>query len=122
MSDYGDNMKYKWTSESTTLLVSVWSDKQVQKKLECAERPLIIWESIARYMRKKGYEVSAKQCKSRMKKILVCYQEAKKSGTRVGVEQHYDSIDKVLKIKRRSSTEPNDINSVDTVGEYTFFF
>lgn len=117
MSDYGDNIKYKWTPESTTLLVSVWTDKQVQKQLEYAQRPQLIWESVARYMRKKGYSVSAKQCRSRMKQVLVCYREAKRAGTRAGVEQYYESIDKVLKEKKG---EANNANGVDTVGKCLF--
>lgn len=116
MSDTaGDNAKYKWTPESTALLVSVWSDRQVQKQLEYAPRPQVIWENVARYMRKKGYNVSAKHCRSRMKQVLVCYREAKRAGTRSGVEQYYEIIDRVLKNKRLEHT--NGIG-VDTVGEY----
>ena len=114
MSDSGDNLKYKWTPESTTLLVSVWTDKQVQKQFEYTTKPQLIWESVSRYMKKKGYNVSAKQCRSRMKQVLVCYREAKRAGTRAGVEQYYECIDKVL--KNRRSEQPQ-INGVDTVGK-----
>lgn len=114
MSDSGDGMKYKWTPDSTTLLVSVWTDKQVQKQLEYATKPQLIWDSVARYMQKKGYSVSGKQCRSRMKQVLVCYREAKKAGTRAGVEQYYESIDKVLKDKRLLQSN---MNGVDTVGK-----
>lgn len=100
MSDSGDNIKYKWTPESTSLLVSVWSDRQVQKQLEYASKPQLVWENVARYIKKKGYNVSGKQCRSRMKQVLVCYREAKRAGTRAGVEQYYESIDRVLKNKR----------------------
>nr|XP_012233923.1 PREDICTED: uncharacterized protein LOC105678827 [Linepithema humile] len=96
----GDIAKYKWTPESTALLVSVWSDRQVQKQLEYAARPQVIWDSVARYMKKKGYNVGGKQCRSRMKQVLVCYREAKRVGTRSGVEQYYETIDRVLKNKR----------------------
>ncbi|CAK9826514.1 hypothetical protein ANTRET_LOCUS4354 [Anthophora retusa] len=112
MSDSGDNVKYKWTPESTSLLVSVWSDKQVQKQLEYTSKPQLIWESVARYMKKKGYNVSGKQCRSRMKQVLVCYREAKKAGTRAGVEQYYELIDRVLKNKRM---EENNMVGIDTV-------
>ncbi|XP_076303576.1 uncharacterized protein LOC143221859 [Lasioglossum baleicum] len=112
MSDSGDAVKYKWTPESTALLVSVWSDKQVQKQLEYASKPQLIWESVARYMKKKGYNVSGKQCRSRMKQVLVCYREAKRAGTRAGVEQYYESIDRVLKNKR---LEDANIIGIDTV-------
>lgn len=110
----GDSAKYKWTPESTALLVSVWSDRQVQKQLEYAPRPQVIWESVARYMKKKGYNVTGKQCRSRMKQVLVCYREAKRAGTCAGVEQYYETIDRVLKNKRL-----NHVNvGVDTVGEF----
>ncbi|CAL7941291.1 unnamed protein product [Xylocopa violacea] len=112
MSDSGDNVKYKWTPESTSLLVSVWSDKQVQKQLEYTSKPQLIWENVARYMKKKGYNVSGKQCRSRMKQVLVCYREAKRAGTRAGVEQYYELIDQVLKNKR---IEENNIMGIDTV-------
>lgn len=114
MSDSGDNVKYKWTPESTALLVSVWSDRQVQKQLEYTSKPQLIWESVARYLKKKGYNASAKQCRSRMKQVLVCYREAKRAGTRAGVEQYYESIDRVLKNKR---LEENNIYGIDTVGK-----
>ncbi|XP_016919562.1 uncharacterized protein LOC108002404 [Apis cerana] len=112
MSDSGGNIKYKWTPESTSLLVSIWSDRQVQKQLEYASKPQLIWESVARYMKKKGYNVSGKQCRSRMKQVLVCYREAKRAGTRAGVEQYYESIDRVLKNKR---IEENNFIGIDTV-------
>ncbi|XP_012058206.1 PREDICTED: uncharacterized protein LOC105621347 [Atta cephalotes] len=108
----GDNAKYKWTPESTALLVSVWSDRQVQKQLEYAPRPQVIWESVARYMKKKGYNVAGKQCRSRMKQVLVCYREAKRAGTHDCVEQYYETVDRVLKSKR---LEHININGVDTV-------
>ena len=117
MSDSGDNVKYKWTPESTSLLVSVWSDRQVQKQLEYAPKPQPVWDSVARYKKKKGYNVSGKQCRSRMKQVLVCYREAKRAGTRAGVEQYYDSIDRVLKNKR---IEENNVVSIDTVGKIRF--
>ncbi|XP_033214257.1 uncharacterized protein LOC117171250 isoform X2 [Belonocnema kinseyi] len=115
MSDSGDNLKYKWTPESTTLLVSVWTDKQVQKQFSYSTKPQLIWESVARYMKKKGYNVSAKQCRSRMKHVLVCYREAKRAGTRAGVEQYYECIDKVLKNRRSDGLDPAHVNGVDTV-------
>ncbi|XP_046429047.1 uncharacterized protein LOC124183917 [Neodiprion fabricii] len=113
MSDSGETLKYKWTPDSTTLLVSVWTDKQVQKQLEYATKPQLIWDSVARYMQKKGYNVSGKQCRSRMKQVLVCYREAKKTGTRAGVEQYYESIDKVLKDKRLLQSNINGVDTVD---------
>lgn len=48
-----------------------------------------------------------------MKQVLVCYREAKRAGTRAGVEQYYESIDRVLKNKR---IEENVIG-IDTVGK-----
>ncbi|KAG7209627.1 hypothetical protein KM043_011278 [Ampulex compressa] len=111
MSDFGDNQKYKWAPESTALLVSIWSDKQVQKQFEYVTKAQLIWESVSRYMKKKGYNVSAKQCRSRMKQVLVCYREAKRAGTRAGVEQYYEIIDRVLKSKRVE----NNVIGIDTV-------
>ncbi|XP_032689924.1 uncharacterized protein LOC116853139 isoform X2 [Odontomachus brunneus] len=114
MSDtVSDNAKYKWTPESTALLVSVWSDRQVQKQLEYAPRPQVIWENVARYMRKKGYNVGAKHCRSRMKQVLVCYKEAKQAGTRSSLEQYYEIIDRVMKSKRLEQINVNGIDTVD---------
>lgn len=115
MSDSGENaaVKYKWSPEATSLLVSVWSDRQVQKQFEYAAKPQIIWESVARYIRKKGYNVSGKQCRSRMKQVLVCYREAKRAGTRAGVEQYYEAIDRVLTCKRMDDQNSNGIDTVD---------
>lgn len=119
MSDSGES-KYKWTPESTSLLVSIWTDKQVQRKLHYCTKPQVIWESVARYMQKKGYYVNGRQCRSRMKQVLVCYREAKRAGTREGVEQYYDSIDQVLKLKKLENFNNN--NGVDTVGSLISFF
>ncbi|KAF7418219.1 hypothetical protein HZH68_000872 [Vespula germanica] len=105
--------KYKWTPESTSLLVSIWSDNQVQKQFEYATKTKLIWESVARYMKKKGYNVSANQCRSRMKQVLICYREAKKAGTRADVEQYYELIDKVSKSKRLENNIDNGIDTVD---------
>lgn len=80
MSDTTDCVKYKWAPESTKLLVSVWTDKQVQKQLEYSQKPQLIWDSVAKYMNKKSYNVSGRQCRSRMKQVLVCYQEKKREG------------------------------------------
>ncbi|XP_050466419.1 uncharacterized protein LOC126859331 [Cataglyphis hispanica] len=120
MSDTsGENAKYKWTPESTALLVSVWSDRQVQKQLEYAPRPQIIWESVARYMKKKGYNVTSKQCRSRMKQVLVCYREAKRAGTRADVEQYYEIIERVLKNKRLEQININvGVDTVDATANY----
>ncbi|XP_014476172.1 PREDICTED: uncharacterized protein LOC106745243 [Dinoponera quadriceps] len=114
MSDtVSESVKYKWTPESTALLVSVWSDRQVQKQLEYAPRPQVIWESVARYMHKKGYNVGAKQCRSRMKQVLVCYKEAKQAGTRSSLEQYYEIIDRVMRNKRLEQINVNGIDTVD---------
>lgn len=112
MSDPGEK-KFKWTHESTSLLVSVWSDNQVQQQLEYAPKPELVWESIARYMKKKGYNVTGKQCKSRIKQVFICYREAKRSGAKGSVEQYYDSIDRVLLNKKNNN---ENIYNVDTVG------
>ncbi|KAI4490408.1 hypothetical protein M0802_010679 [Mischocyttarus mexicanus] len=106
--------KYKWTPESTSLLVSVWSDNQVQKQFDYATKATLIWESVARYMKKKGYNVSAKQCRSRMKQVLICYREAKKAGTRADVEQYYELIDKVTRGKCLENNIDNGIDTVDS--------
>ncbi|XP_066600163.1 uncharacterized protein [Prorops nasuta] len=115
MSDPGENSKYKWTPDSTALLVSVWSDKQVQKQLEYSDKPQVIWESVARYMRKKGYNVTGKNCRSRMKQLLVCYREARRAGTQAGVEQYYESIDRVLKNRKMEHVIDNGVDTVDSV-------
>ncbi|XP_034948448.1 uncharacterized protein [Chelonus insularis] len=117
MSDISENAKYKWTPDSTSLLVSVWSDKLVQKQFEYASKPQLIWESVSRYMRKKGYEVTARQCKSRMKQVLVCYKESKKSGTNAGIERYYESIERVIESKKlgKNILKDDGIDTVDSV-------
>ena len=114
MSESTESTKFKWSPESTALLVSVWSDKQVQKQFEYSSKPELIWESVAKYMIKKGYNVTRKQCRTRIKQVLVCYQAAQKAGTREGVEQYYESIDRVLKSRKFDKINGN---GVDTVGK-----
>ncbi|KAF7993544.1 hypothetical protein HCN44_010139 [Aphidius gifuensis] len=112
MDEPGDIIKYKWTTESTSLLVSVWADEQIQTKLDQIKpEPALAWTRISKYMKNKGYQVTARQCRSRMKQVLFCYREAQRNGTRGGVERYYDSINRVLEAKRNLKNEINDNNN-----------
>lgn len=99
-----DNRRYKWSSSATNLLVSIWSHELVQNQLELSTRNQPIWDSIAKYMGRKGYSVTGLQCRTRIKNMLCTYNEGIKKNDFSGVEPYYHIFKKILgkkKIKKK---------------------
>ncbi|XP_063238680.1 uncharacterized protein LOC134540112 isoform X3 [Bacillus rossius redtenbacheri] len=101
-----NEQKYMWNHAGTTLLISIWSDSSVQKQLTATLRNQPVWDAIGRYLTKKGFRVSGKQCRTRIKNLLVRYREIKKKSSHLlgsGIEAFYDAIDRVMKNKTLST-------------------
>ncbi|KDR11244.1 uncharacterized protein LOC110837226 isoform X2 [Zootermopsis nevadensis] len=90
--------KYMWNHAGTALLISIWSDSSVQKQLRATLRNQPIWDGVARCMMRKGFRVNGKQCRTRIKNILVRYREVKKTGNfnGSGIESFYNDVDRVM--------------------------
>ncbi|KAL0278920.1 UNVERIFIED_CONTAM: hypothetical protein PYX00_000596 [Menopon gallinae] len=84
-----ESRRYKWTPSASNLLVSIWSHDMVQNRLRLSSRNQAIWESIARYMGKKGFNVTGLQCRTRIKNMLCSYYEAvRKRGNKKSSNQN----------------------------------
>lgn len=105
MEKSDDGRRYKWSQSATNLLVSIWSHEQVQNQLKISSRTQPIWESIARYMCRKGFTVTGSQCKNRIKNMLCTYNEAVKKNDPNLIEPYFEIFKKVLsnqnKIKKK---------------------
>lgn len=92
-----ESRRYKWTPSATNLLVSIWSHDMVQNKLRLSSRNQAIWESIARYMGRKGFNVTGLQCRTRIKNMLCSYYEAVRKRDQTYIEPYFDLFKKVVK-------------------------
>lgn len=96
MDNSDDNRRIKWSQAATNLLVSIWSHEQVQNQLKISSRNQPIYESIARYMRRKGFIVTGPQCKNRIKNMLSNYNEAVRKNDPSLIEPYFEIFKKVL--------------------------
>ncbi|XP_063238678.1 uncharacterized protein LOC134540112 isoform X2 [Bacillus rossius redtenbacheri] len=113
-----NEQKYMWNHAGTTLLISIWSDSSVQKQLTATLRNQPVWDAIGRYLTKKGFRVSGKQCRTRIKNLLVRYREIKKKSSHLlgsGIEAFYDAIDRVMKNKTLSTVVSTVSQSIQKV-------
>ncbi|XP_067002585.2 uncharacterized protein [Anabrus simplex] len=96
-----NDQKYMWSYAGTAMLISIWSQTTVQKQLKATLRNQGIWDNIARFMCRKGFNVNGRQCRTRIKNILVRYREAKKSGniSGTGIEPYFHDIDRVMTLR-----------------------
>lgn len=94
-----DSRRYKWSPSATNLLVSIWCHDLVQNQLKLSTRNQPIWESISRYMSRKGYSVTGLQCRTRIKNMLCNYHESVRKNDISGIEPYYDIFKKVLEKK-----------------------
>lgn len=104
-----------WNHAGTALLISIWADNSVQKQLRSTLRNQPIWDGVARCMMKKGYRVNGKQCRTRIKNILVRYREVKKTGILdgSGIEPFYTDVDRVMTIRNKQASAERPASSPD---------
>jgi len=107
--------KCMWNHAGTALLISIWADNSVQKQLRSTLRNQPIWDGVARCMMKKGYRVNGKQCRTRIKNILVRYREVKKTGILdgSGIEPFYTDVDRVMTIRNKQASAERPASSPD---------
>ncbi|PNF21806.1 hypothetical protein B7P43_G08451 [Cryptotermes secundus] len=113
--------KYMWNHAGTALLISIWSDGSIQKQLRATLRNQPIWDGVARYMMRKGFRVNGKQCRTRIKNILVRYREVKKTGNfnGSGIEPFYNDVDRVMtarNMQTSADTSSRSVPSTDPLG------
>jgi hypothetical protein len=112
--------KYMWNHAGTALLISIWSDGLVQKQLRATLRNQSIWDGVARRMMRKGFRVNGKQCRTRIKNILVRYREAKKTGNfnGSGIEPFYIDVDRVMAARIMQIPADTSTRTVHSTGNW----
>lgn len=107
--------KYMWNHAGTALLISIWADNSIQKQLRSTLRNQPIWDGVARCMMRKGYRVNGKQCRTRIKNILVRYREVKKTGNfnGSGIEPFYRAVDRVMTVRNKQASADRPASSPD---------
>lgn len=93
-----DCRRFKWSASATNLLISIWSHNLVQKQLISSTRNHTIWQSVAKYMSRKGFPVTGLQCKTRIKNMLCSYHEAirKNEPISLSIKPYIEIFKKVL--------------------------
>ena len=105
------NMSIPWSDNETKLLISLWSDQNIQEQLENHSiRNKIVYAKLAEGMVEGGFNRNAKQCESKIKHLKEKYRSYKdkiaKSGAGAGKEpKFFDEVDQVL--GTRPQTRPS---------------
>lgn len=112
--------KYMWNHAGTALLISIWSDDSVQKQLQTTLRNQSIWDGVARRMMRKGFRVNGKQCRTRIKNILVRYREVKKTGNfnGSGIDPFYNDVDRVMTARNMQTSADTSSRIVHSTGNW----
>ena len=66
-----------WTETETKPLLSIWGSKQTQNDLDSVVRNRNIYERISNQLNKSGVSRNWKQCRDRVKNLLVKYRKVK---------------------------------------------
>ena len=64
-----------WSNEATRALISLWGEANVLEKLDGVSRNRMIYEEIAKAMRKAGHDYSWKQCRRKVKNLTQKYRK-----------------------------------------------
>ena len=92
-----------WSEEATTLLLQLWADAEVQRKLESCHRNMHIFDSLAEQLTAKGYPLTGLQCQTRIKTLKKDYRRVeshnKKSGSNRKTCPYFELLHPVMKDK-----------------------
>ncbi|XP_065643562.1 uncharacterized protein LOC136075146 [Hydra vulgaris] len=95
-----------WDDEETKILISKWSEDNIQEKLKSCTRKGKIWEEILLFLQASGYEDRDKEmCKTRIHTLTSAYRnyiDNKRNTSGTGPSKKpscFDEIDKVLSDK-----------------------
>jgi len=66
-----------WSTEATRALISLWSEANVQERLDGVTRNRIIYEEIAEGMCKAGSDFDWKQCRTKVKYLSQKYHQVR---------------------------------------------
>lgn len=89
-----------WCDNEIRALINIWSNEDIQQKLEGATRNKEIFEEIARRLMKIGIDRDWKQCRTKYKNLKYEYRALQKVHDRLGSAKRrmkfYDEIDGIL--------------------------
>ncbi|XP_047141536.1 zinc finger and SCAN domain-containing protein 29 [Hydra vulgaris] len=95
-----------WDDEETKILISKWSEDNIQEKLKSCTRKKKIWQEILLYLQASGYEDRDEEmCKTRIHTLTSAYRnylDNKRNTSGTGPSKKpscFDEIDKVLSDK-----------------------
>lgn len=81
-----------WSNEEVFCLIEYWGEEDIQEQLEGAKRNKHIYEKLAKEMKKKGYDKTAEQCRSKMKKLKLEYRKIMDKHKKTGYSGSFMSL------------------------------
>lgn len=109
--NFNTGMSNTWSDEETKLLISLWSDQNIQEQLENHSiRNKVVYAKLADGMIEGGFNRNAKQCESKIKHLKEKYRSYKdkiaKSGAGASKKpKFFEEVDQVL--GTRPQTRPS---------------
>ena len=91
-----------WTDDETKLLITIWSDANIQEQLENHSiRNKVVYEKVAKGMADSGFNRTQKQCQSKIKHLREKYRVYKDKIARSGAAatdppKFFEEIDAIL--------------------------
>ena len=109
-----------WSKAETLLLISIWGQERIQKKLQECKKNQSVYQEVADEMKDGGYDRTYQQCRDKIKKLKVEY---KKERDRVGhtgegksMWDFFNEMDNILGHKP-ATKPPIVIDSMNTESE-----
>ena len=66
-----------WTDDATGVLLSLWSEHNIQDQLDRVKRNSHIYAKLAIDLSEMGHEFTAKQCRTKVKNLIQSYRKVK---------------------------------------------
>ncbi|XP_055058043.2 uncharacterized protein [Misgurnus anguillicaudatus] len=90
-----------WSDQETKLLIAIWADKNIQRKMDSTKRNKMVFEEIAKKMSENGVSRTAKQCRIKLKALKTDYKKIIDHNNRSGRERRtfkfFEEMDRVLR-------------------------
>ena len=97
-----------WSDEETLKLIEIWGEDTIQAMLEGSKRNKDVFNKISRRMEAAGYEKTADQCNSKIRKLKLEYRKIKdtrkKTGTGRKDWKYFEEMDAIL--GHKPATQP----------------
>ena len=89
-----------WGEAEVKVLLGVWGEEAVQQQLEGAVRNKVIYEGVAKELRKLGYIQDWEQCRNKIKNLKKQYRTTKDHNDETGrgrkICKFYEELDDIL--------------------------